>query len=496
MTTKPEPSLEPSSHDAGSTDSNVAEVNLTESSVPLLCGVASWPWYAKYLRDPLDFFVSARKKFGPIFALGSPMPFSKGGRKFLVVSGAEYNKIVLGKPDQFRSGGQTLRGPKGSAQRRIREGIFAMNGSRHRTHRRMMQPPLLKPAIASYGPRMLSLVDEMVGTWEVGKPIDLYREMRKLSNWAAAHLLFGSEDFAASMRLGEAIELWLQLDADVRSRFALINLPGTRYRKLLQQAEQVESLMIDAINRNRISNVQGSDLLSLLIREAAQNPDLMTEKDLVAHAVILYAASFETTANALAWTLFLIAQHPATAQALNDEISSQLGNEAPDHRSIDQLPLLDAAIHESMRLLPPVAYTFRTPAHLASIDGMSLDGKDKVVPCHYLTHREPDVFPDPNRFLPERWLESRPGHYEYVAFSAGARLCMGISFALLELKITVARVMQRFRLAVVPGSRIDGIIQLTLRPKQGIPMIVYPPDQAFSASPISGSITRMVDFHD
>ena len=494
MTTQPEPSPASPSPDVGSLEVNRAEANLTESTVPVLCGLAAWPWYAKYLRDPLDFFVSARKKFGPIFALGNPLPFSRGGRKFLVVCGAEYNKIVLGRPDQFRSGGQTLRGPKGSAQRRIREGIFAMNGSRHRTHRRLMQPPLLKPAIASYGPRMLSLVDEMVGTWQPGKRIDLYREMRKLSNWAAAHLLFGSQDFAASMRLGEAIELWLLLDADVRSKFALINLPGTRYRKLLKQAERVETLMIDAINRNRYSPVQGSDLLSLLIREAAQNPDVMTEKDLVAHAVILYAASFETTANALAWTLFLIAQHPATAQALYDEITNHLGNEDPNHRSIDQLPLLDAAIHESMRLLPPVAYTFRTPAHLATIDGLSLNGKDKVVPCHFLTHRDPDVFPQPNRFLPERWLNSRPGHYEYVAFSAGARLCLGISFALLELKITVARVMQRFRLTVVPGSRIDGIIQLTLRPKQGIPMNVNPPDQAFSASPISGSITRMVDF--
>ena len=463
------------------------------STVPTVRGIASWPWYARYFHDPLTFFVKAEKQFGPILALGNPLPFRQGGRKFVVASGSTYNKIIFGQPDEFRSGGQTLRGPKGSAHRRIREGIIAMNGEKHRAHRRVMKPPLLKPAVATYGPRLLALVDDMIDDWKDGSEVDIHREMHKLANWASAHLLFGSEDFSVSIQLGEAIEHWLTLDADVRSRLALVNLPGTRYRRLLKQAEVVESLMLKAIERNRNAEVPGVDMLSLLIRASDDDDNSMTQEDLVAHAVILYAASFETTANALAWTLFLIAQHPSTAKKLHDEISNQLGSEPPDIKSIDKLPHLDATIKESLRLLPPVAFTFRTTYHKATIDGLKLSGGDKVVPCHYLTHRNPDIFPEPNRFNPERWFSIRPGHYDYVPFSAGPRVCLGISFAQLELKMTIARIIQRFRFTVVPDSKIDVIIQLTLRPKHGIPMTVHTQDQAFSAAPIKGNITKMVD---
>ncbi|MFT5304008.1 MAG: cytochrome P450 [Mariniblastus sp.] len=475
------------------TDLNSKPNDTSDASIPMISGIATWPWYLRYFRDPLNFFEKATQQYGPVLALGSPLPFSKRGRKFVVATGGYYNKIIFGKPDDFRSGGQTLRGPKGSAQRRIRKGIFAMNGEQHRTHRRMMQPPLLKQAVASYGPRMLTLVDDIVDHWKNGEQVDVYREMRRLSNWAAAHLLFGSEDFNASIVLGEAIEHWLQLDADVRSRLAFINLPGTRYRQLLKQAEVVESLMIEAIDRNRNAEIPGTDMLSLLIRASDENRNVMTQENLVAHAVILYAASFETTANALTWTLFLIAQHPETAKALYEEVSDVLGDEPPDSDSIDKMPQLDATIKESMRLLPPVAFTFRTPYREQTVNGLFLHGKDKVVPCHYLTHRDPNIFPEPNRFNPDRWQTIRPSHYEYVPFSAGPRLCLGISFAQLEMKITIARIMQRFRLAVVPNSQIDGIIQLTLRPKSGIPMTVHFQDQAFSAARITGNITRMVD---
>jgi cytochrome P450 len=358
----------------------------------------------------------------------------------------------------------------------------------------MMQPPLTRPSVATYVGAMSQLVDSFIDRWRVSQRLDMYAEMRTLSNWVAAQLLFGSDDFDAARRLGKTIEQWLLLDSATRASLSVIDLPGTMFNRLLRKAEEVEKLMKAEIQRKRTTRAATPDVLSLLIDVREKTPDALPEWRLIAHAVILYAASFETTANTLAWTLLLIAQHPAVAAELQDEIDTDVTDWPPDYATLEDLPLLDAVIKESMRLLPPVAYTFRTPMQEVEIDGLKLGIKDKILLIHYLTHRDPKVFANPNRFEPKRWFESKPDPYEYVAFSAGPRLCLGISFAMLELKLTVVCVMQRFRLAVVPGAQIDAGIHLTLRPTQGIPMIVEAQDRRFASVEIHGDIRRLVEF--
>ena len=461
---------------------------------PALSGVASWKWYRHYLRDPLDFFSTVQNRFGQLAVLGNPIPLAPSKRRFILTIGAPFNRIVLGRTDLFRPGGQVLRGPRGSAHHRIRQGIFSMYGPHQTADRRMMQPPFAKPMMATYLGAMSQLVDTFIDRWRDVERVDMYQEMRTLSNWVAAHLLFGSDDFGAARRLGETIEQWLLLDSETRERLSIIDLPGTSFSRLMRKAEEVETLMKAEIQRKRLARAATPDVLSLLIDVREKTPDALPEWRLIAHAVILYAASFETTANALAWTLFLIAQHPAIAAELQAEIDRGVTNWPPDYAMLDELPLLDAVIKESMRLLPPVAYTFRTPMQEVELDGLTLGIKDKILLVHYLTHRDPDVFANPNRFEPKRWFAAKPDPYEYVAFSAGPRLCLGVTFAMLELKLTVARVMQRVRLSVVAGARIDAGIQLTLRPTLGMPMVVEPQDRRFAAAEISGDLRRLVEF--
>jgi cytochrome P450 len=461
-----------------------------------LNGAASWRWYLHYLRDPLDFFATVQRQYGQMAVLGNPIPFVQTDRRFIVTVGSQINRIVLGRTDVFRPGGQVLRGPRNSAHHRIRQGLFSMYGAHQTADRRMMQPPFAKPMMATYVNAMSRLIDSVIDRWRDLERVDMYEEMRTLSNWVAAHLLFGSDDFRASRRFGEMIEQWLLLDSAARSRLSIINLPGTTFSRLLRKAEDVERMMKAEIARKRDTAAANSDVLSILIDVSNRDPAALPEWRLIAHAVILYAASFETTANALAWTLFLIAQHPGVAAELHDEIDRAMTNWPPDYKALDELPLLDGVIKESMRLLPPVAYTFRTPMQGIEIDGLELGIKDKILLVHYLTHRDPAVFPDANRFDPKRWFAAKPDPYEYVAFSAGPRLCLGVSFAQLELKMTIARVMQRFRLTVAPDARIDAGVQLTLRPLNGLPMIVAPQDRNFTAAKITGNIHRAVDFDE
>jgi len=470
-----------------------AAASIPRTAPPVLHGAASWQWYWRFLRDPLACFAEAQRRFGPVCALGSPLPFRSRGRRFVLAIGAPYNRQVLGQPDLFRPGGQVMVGPKGSAHQRIRRGIFAMYGDKHRAHRQLMLPPFLKPAIATYSDIMARLIDEVLDRWRPSEPLDMYRQMRTLSNWVASHILFGNEDFAASIELGRTIEHWLELDAQLRSTFLWLNVPGTSYHRLLKHAERLEQAMRNAIERNRRTKSPGSDVLSILISALDSREAGMTETDLVAHGVILYAASFETTANVLAWTLFLIAQHPRIAADLHDEILGRIHEWPPDPQRLEELPLLDGVVRDSLRLMPPVAYTFRTPRRDVELGDLPLRRGDRVILSSYMTHRDPEVFPQPNRFDPSRWFTLRPDPYQYIPFSASPRLCLGYSFALLELKLTVTRVMQRFRMSVVPGARIDGVIRLTLRPRLGIPMAVYPQDRAFAAAPVTGNIQRMID---
>jgi cytochrome P450 len=460
---------------------------------PTVRGAASWQWWLQFILDPLQCLAAARARFGPVCVLGNPLPFWTGGRRFVFATGADYVREVLGQPDVFRPGGAVMAGPRGSAHYRIRYGIFAMFGEQHRSHRRVMQPPCAKPAVTGYAETMIQSIDQIIDRWRPGETLDMYREMRALSNWVAARILFGNDDFSASLRIGNEIESWLALDAKVRRSGLWINLPGTDYRRLLRQAERLETLMRETIERNRRSKSPGTDMISLLIRARDSGQAAISEIDLIAHAVILYAASFETTANALTWTLFLIAQHPSIASQLHDEIRSRLADWPPDHRQLDALPLLDGVVRETLRLMPPVAYTFRTAHRDTQLGELWLRDGDKVVLNHFHTHRDPDIFPSPNSFKPARWFNGRPDSYEYSPFSAGPRICLGQSFAQLELKLAIARIMQRFRLTVVPGSAIDAFVQLTLRPRHGVPMTVHAQDRAFAASPVTGNIHGMIE---
>ncbi|MGH6923178.1 MAG: cytochrome P450 [Propylenella sp.] len=368
-----------------------------------------------------------------------------------------------------------------------------MHGEVHRRHRRMMQPSFSRPSVATMIAPMVPLVDQVIDRWQAGRPLDMLAEMRTLSNWVSANLLFGHEDFAASLRVGGMIDHLVALDTKRRSWGMVdLNLPGTPYHRELKHAEILEKTMLELVEQKRRWKTAGEDVLSMLIR-AADSGSGMSDKDVIAHSIALYGASFETTASALTWTMFLIAQHPRCAARLLDEVSEGLGDWPPDLQKLDSLPFLDAVVCESMRLLPPVPMTFRRVTRQLELEGVQLDEGNKVALSAFLTHRDPAVFPHPDRFDPSRWLASRPDPYEYIPFSAGPRLCLGAFFAMAELKLVVARVVQKYRLTVVPGAKIDGVIHLVLKPKKELPMLACPQDRAFGRSLVGGNIGQLVD---
>jgi cytochrome P450 len=155
-------------------------------------------------------------------------------------------------------------------------------------------------------------------------------------------------------------------------------------------------------------------------------------------------------------------------------------------------PHLDRCIKESLRLLPPVVYFARSNVEPFSLGAHHLSRGTLVIGSHYVTHRLPNLYPDPERFLPDRWLGADPGPYGYIPFGGGARMCVGAAFSQLIFETCLGQILRRFRLAVAPGARIDRKCSLTLGPRWGIPVTVHRPDRQYACTPITGDIHELV----
>jgi len=187
-------------------------------------GVRSWPWYWNYLNDPFNCLNKIANDHGNVFVLGNPVPFGSRGRRHMLALGEDANREVLSQPDLFKTGGQILKGPKGSAHRRLRGGILSLHGDLHRSHRRIMQPPFSKLSVASYVPTITQLIDQVCDRWVVGVPFDMYQETTLMANWIAAHVLFGHEDFERSVQTCDLITaglIWMFWLANYRCSIVL-----------------------------------------------------------------------------------------------------------------------------------------------------------------------------------------------------------------------------------------------------------------------------------
>jgi cytochrome P450 len=181
------------------------------------------------------------------------------------------------------------------------------------------------------------------------------------------------------------------------------------------------------------------------------------------------------------------------AEALCAELAGVLRGAAPTVEQQEQLPVLDRVIKESMRVLPASAYSQRVTAAAVGLGPLRLPRGSVVIFSPFMSHHLPDLFPDPERFLPGRWPRLAPPPYAYLPFAAGPRLCLGASLALMTLKTTLPVLLQRHHLAVVPGARITGkVISTMLTPTSGMPMRILPPTAPFTSNPVEGNIHDLV----
>jgi cytochrome P450 len=194
----------------------------------------------------------------------------------------------------------------------------------------------------------------------------------------------------------------------------------------------------------------------------------------------------------LTWLIFLLTQHPDIYSHLIDELDGTLQGESPDLEQLDQLPFLEGVIKESMRLIPPVAWGVRYAIDEFELSGFPHKKGSSVIYSSYVTHHMPEIYSDPQTFNPYRWETIRPSAYEYFPFNAGPRRCLGAEFAMMEMKITLAILLQKYHFTLLPNQRIDRVGMTGSLPKYGIRIRLDKVGERFTKHPVKGNIHNVV----
>jgi cytochrome P450 len=459
----------------------------------VLSGAAAALWYLRFARDPLKAIALSYARHGPFLKLPYPraprISKNRTPRAFVVAIGPEFNRQVLGNPEVWRPVNVGPPGPRHSAVRRLCRGIIGMEGRQHEHYRRLLAPPL--QSIGAKAPDMIRLAEEQVQSWPMEQPIDLRAYARKLVRTFAIGLLFG-DDRARGYPIADMITDLTNSNFSWKIFACPVNLPGTPYHRMTRGAEELENRIIEWGNC-KLGQMDSRDLLSIVVNSPDEKGCPASHETMVNHTPTLFGAAFETCQNSLVWTLLLLDQHPQIARDLYEELGGSRAG-LPSSQELTQLPLLTAIIKESMRILPPVPQQIRIAQQDTTLSGHPLAKRTKILLSSFITNRDPDLYPAPDRFTPERWAGIAPSQYEYSVFSGGPRACPGYAFAMAILKVAIATIMKRHRIALRPGTQIDYKVGIALTVRRPIPAMLHRQNGAFAASAIRGSIRDLVRF--
>jgi cytochrome P450 len=424
-------------------------------------------------------------RFRPVFCCGPALNQS------VITQHDVYHKLPLtdqlfGEPpddDESRRG--TLS--------RFMGGLFHVNGDVHRQHRRLLMPAFHKRAIETYHADMVRITAELLDGWQPGEAFDVHEQMRVLTMRIVVKTLFGQEMAPGEEGIGHALQEGMLLLFKPPVLLMPFDVPPFPFRRMLNKVMLVDRTIQAIIAEKRAAGAQENDLLSALIRSRDEDGTTLTEKELIGHAEVIFGAGHETSSTALTWTLLLLSQHPAVMADLYEELTGALGGAPPTIEQLAELPFLEAVIKESMRVIPPVPFNSRMVAEPTELGGYPMDVGREVFVSIYHTHHMAEHFPNPERFDPYRWETIRPGPFTYNPFSAGPRMCIGAAFAMMEIKIVLAMLLQRYRMEALPAT-INRDAGITMATRGPIPMKAHPQDERFreGVGGIQGDVHEMV----
>jgi cytochrome P450 len=413
-----------------------------------------------FRRDRLGFLTELAREQGDVatFRIG---PF----RIWQLTHPDLVHDVLVTNADRFRKGPVLQR-----ARVVLGDGLLTAEGERHRRPRRLLQPAFHPRRVAAYAQTMVAKTVETTERWVPHRPVDLHRETVRLTLATAGATLLGTQ-------VEEDVELIETAIDDLLSAYKLAFVPfGWRLqrlpvgppRRLRRGRAALHELIGRMITERRDDGRDRGDLLSTLV--LGDEPDRLSVTEIRDQALTLLLAGHETTANALAFALHLMAADPEVEASVHAEVDA-LDGRAPRAEDVDRLVTCRGLFSEALRLYPPSWAMGRQATRDHPVGERIVREGDLVVLPQWVVHRDPRWWPDPTRCDPARWSDdagSRRPRWAYFPFGGGARRCIGEGFARTEGVVALATIASRWRLRPVPGWHLELEPLITLRPGGGL----------------------------
>lgn len=419
----------------------------------------------EFSRDPLGFLLRCAREYGDVFQvrlLHVPMVFFHHPRDIEVVLRTQSREFIK---DSFTRGAVRLFG----------NGLLASEGEFWRRQRRLIAPALAHQQIQNYAETMARYTERMLDGWRPQEIRDIHKEMMGLTLQIVARCLFGIEIKHFVEEIGQALEVILDHYVNATSWLpALERLPTPGNLRTQRAIRRLDEIVFGIIKERRRQG--GDDLLATLLRARDEDGRPMTDAQLRDETLTLLLAGHETTALALSYTFYLLAQNPGVEEKILEEASRVLGERTGGVEDLGRLPYTQAVLKESMRLYPPAWMIGREARRDCSIGGYFIPRGAQLAFAQWVVHRDPRFYKEPERFLPERWLDGlseRLPRCAYFPFGDGPRICVGNHFAMMEATILLIAILRRYRLRLVSEAPLSLIPSITIRPRGGIPVRLF-----------------------
>lgn len=421
-------------------------------------------------KDRVQFMIECSRKYGDIvhFRLG---PTS---HLYLLNNPTYIHTVLVGSPEKFW---KTPALKKNSTQA-LGQGLLTSEGDFHKKQRQLIQPAFHHARIASYGRVMVDHTRRMLGEWQSGQRRDIYDDMMKVTLSIVSEALFGASVSDDAEKIGQAIAEGIRIFHErLTAPFHTPSWIATSKNKQLRKANSfVEKTIRRIIDERRCSGMDNGDLLSMLLLAVGENGiGQMTDQQARDEVMTLFIAGYETTATTLSWVWYLLARYPEAESKLIAELNAVLNGREPTLDDLPNLPYTEMIVKETLRLYPVSWAIGRQAIEDVTFGDYILPKGSLVFVSPYLMQHDARFFEEPEAFIPERFsdnYEKRLSRYVYFPFGGGPRICIGQAFAMMEARLVLATIAQRFRcsLALNQTVMIDPVI--TMRPCGGIPMTI------------------------
>lgn len=420
--------------------------------------------------DPLPLLLGAYEEFGPIFSMRLLHS------RVIFMLGPEANQFVtVGHPENFHWRESSF----GDLIPLLGDGLLTVDDDYHDRARAIMMPAFHREQISAAVAAMVTEAELAIAGLPVGQTVDIYDWMRNLAMRIAMRALLGLDPDEAGKGAAAAEHFERALGYyGIDFHLRLLRGPGSPWRKMTSSRRVLDEIVFGEVARRRADPDPGRhDILSLLVGARGEGGEAFTDREIRDQVMTLMFAGHDTSTSTLTFMLHELARHPEALARLWEEQDRVLGGATPTVEKLErEMPYLDMVLDEVLRLYPPAWIGPRRAVREFEFGGYTVPRDAYVNYCSWASHRIPEVFPDPEAFVPERFARERKAQLPrgaYLPFGGGSRICIGKRFGQTEVKLVATMLLAQLRLDALPGRTMTIRQMPTLSPVGGLKMRVH-----------------------